>query len=176
MGLTSTWAHNLFVLWAFGFPTVGGSMLDRPKYTHISSNFSLSLTESLFCSLWVFYSFSLVFFPELPSSFFSSLFLIYSVGLVGMPWLSLIISGNDGPIPSCLSGCLGGQGGSGIGIDSHLQEPARQQYHLRQHREAETLFCKAITHLTKLRLIRCDPLSTLQVTLSRYVYWAHTRS
>ena len=71
-----------------------------------------------------------------------------------MPWLSLFISGNDGPIPSCLSGCLGGRGGSGIGIDSHLQELARQRYHLWQHREAETLLCRAILLPTKLRLIR----------------------
>ena len=51
LGLASTWAHNLFVLWAFGFPTVGGSMLGRPKYTSISLSFSLFLTESLLGSL-----------------------------------------------------------------------------------------------------------------------------
>ena len=51
LGLISTWAHNLFVLLAFGFPTEGGPMLDRPKYTTISSRLSLFLTESLICFL-----------------------------------------------------------------------------------------------------------------------------
>ena len=49
--LTFTWAHNLFVLWAFGFPTVSGPMLSRPKYTSISLRLSLFLTESLIYSL-----------------------------------------------------------------------------------------------------------------------------
>ena len=58
LGITSTWAHNLFVLWAFRFPTVGGSILGIPKYTSISSRLSLFLTESLICSFWVFTLFS----------------------------------------------------------------------------------------------------------------------
>ena len=58
LGLTSTWAHNLFVLWAFRFPTVGGPMLSRPKYPSISSRLSPFLAESLICSLWVFTLFS----------------------------------------------------------------------------------------------------------------------
>ena len=58
LGLTPIWAHNLFVLWAFGFPTVSGPMLDRPKYASIFSHLSLFLTESLFCFLWVFTLFS----------------------------------------------------------------------------------------------------------------------
>ena len=51
LGLTSTWAHNLFVLWAFGFPTVGGPMIGKPKYAFVSSRLSLFLTKSLLCSL-----------------------------------------------------------------------------------------------------------------------------
>ena len=51
LGLTSIWAHNLFVLWAFEFSIVGGPMFDRPKYTYISLRLSLFLTESLFYSL-----------------------------------------------------------------------------------------------------------------------------
>ena len=58
LGLAPIWAHNLFVLWAFGFLTVSGPMLDRPKYASISSHLSLFLTESLFCFLWVFTLFS----------------------------------------------------------------------------------------------------------------------
>ena len=58
LGLTSTWAHNLFVLWAFGFPTVGDPLLGRPKHTSISSSLSLFLTKSLLCFLWVFTLFS----------------------------------------------------------------------------------------------------------------------
>ena len=72
-----------------------------------------------------------------------------------MPWLSLFISGNDGPIPLCLSGCLGRRGGSGIGTDFHLEKPAWQRYRLWQHQEAETLLCRAILLPTKLRSIRC---------------------
>ena len=121
---------------------------------NLPKSFPLPYRITPFLSLYVF-SLLLVYCPELPTPFFSSLFLIYSVRLVGMPWLSLFISGNDGPIPSCLSGCLGRRGGSGIGTDSHLQEPTWQRYHLWQHQEAETLFCQVITHPTKLRLIRC---------------------
>ena len=51
MGLTSMWAHNLFVLWAFVFPTVGGPMLSRPKYNSISLSLSPSLAGSLLCAL-----------------------------------------------------------------------------------------------------------------------------
>ena len=51
LGLTSTWAHNLFVWWAFVFPTMGGPMLGKPKYNSISSSLSLSLTRSFLCSL-----------------------------------------------------------------------------------------------------------------------------
>ena len=58
LGLTSTQAHNRLVLWAFGFPSVGGPMLGKPKYTSISSRLSLFLTEPLICSLRVFALFS----------------------------------------------------------------------------------------------------------------------
>ena len=58
LGLTSTWAHNLFVLWASGFPTVGDPLLGRPKHTSISSSLSLFLTKPLLCFLWVFTLFS----------------------------------------------------------------------------------------------------------------------
>ena len=51
LGLTSTWAHNLFVWWAFVFPTMGGLMLSRPKYNSISSSLSLSLIGLFLCSL-----------------------------------------------------------------------------------------------------------------------------
>ena len=51
LSLTSIWAHNLFVLWVFGFPTMGGPMLGRPKYTYISSRLFLFPTKSLPCSL-----------------------------------------------------------------------------------------------------------------------------
>ena len=30
LGSSPIWAHNLFVSWAFGFPTMGGSMLGVP--------------------------------------------------------------------------------------------------------------------------------------------------
>ena len=50
-GLNPIWAHNLFVLWAFGFLTVGDPMLDRPKCASISSHLSLFLIESPFCFL-----------------------------------------------------------------------------------------------------------------------------
>ena len=47
LGLTSIWAHNLFVLWAFGFPTVGGSMLGRPEYAFISPSIPHKVTPLL---------------------------------------------------------------------------------------------------------------------------------
>ena len=40
----------------------------------------------------------------------------------------MIISGNDGPIPSCLSECFVGTGSGGIGIGSHLLKGVRQKY------------------------------------------------
>ena len=61
-GLNPIWAHNLFVLWAFGFPTVGGPMLGRPKYTSISSPFTLPHRITLLLSLSV-HSIFLVLFP-----------------------------------------------------------------------------------------------------------------
>ena len=47
LGLTSIWVHNLFVLWAFGFPTVGGFMLGRPEYALISSSIPHRVTPLL---------------------------------------------------------------------------------------------------------------------------------
>ena len=55
-----------------------------------------------------------------------------------MPWLFLIISGNGGPIPLCLSGCCVGGGSSGIGTNSHLQKDVRQWYFPRPYWVAET--------------------------------------
>ena len=125
LGITSTWAHNLFVLWAFGFPTVGGSILGKPKYTSISSRLSLFLTESLLCSFWVFTLF-LVLFLELTTPHSSLSSLIYSLKLVEGLWLIYVISGFGGPIPLSLSGCLGGSGRSGIGTASYLQSTTGQ--------------------------------------------------
>ena len=67
-GLNPIWAHNLFVLWAFGFPTVGGPMLGRPKYTSISSPFTLPHRITLLLSLSV-HSIFLVVFPAFPNPF-----------------------------------------------------------------------------------------------------------
>ena len=99
LGLTFTCAHNLFVLWAFEFPTMGGSMLDIPKYTPIFPSLSLFLTESLFRSLWVFYSF-LSILPKIANPFSSFSPPIYRLGWVEELWLLLLLSANGGPIPS----------------------------------------------------------------------------
>ena len=48
-----------------------------------------------------------------------------------------LTSANKGPIPSSLSGCSIGNGGNGIGTDSHLQKPAQQRYSRRHCRAAE---------------------------------------
>ena len=133
MGLTSTWAHNLFVLWAFVFLIVGGPMLGRPKYDSISLSLSPSLTELLLCSLLSVCTLLLILFPELPTLFFSFSSLIYSSRLVDRLWLMIIqvISGIRGSIPLFQSGCLGGSGKSGIGIASHLRRSAWWRYSLR---------------------------------------------
>ena len=44
---------------------------------------------------------------------------------------------DGGPIPALLSGCSVGKGGNGIGIDSHLQKTAWQQYSRRHYRAVE---------------------------------------
>ena len=104
LGLTSIWAHNLFVLWAFEFSIVGAPMFGRPKYTYISLHLSLFLIESLFCSL----SKCLLSFPSaLPriSNPFSSFSLpIYRLGWVKELWLLFLLRANGGPIPSSQSG------------------------------------------------------------------------
>ena len=108
LGLTSTWAHNRLVLWAFGFPSVGGPMLGKPKYTSISSRLSFFLTESLLYSLSL--SKCLLSFPSaLPriANPFSSLSSpIYRLGWVEELWLLLPLSANGGPTPSSQSGCF----------------------------------------------------------------------
>ena len=104
LGLTLIWAHNLFVLWAFGFPTVGGLILGRPKYASISSqNHSFAFSE---------YS---LYFPSIlprianPLSSFS--LPIYRQGWVEELWLLLLLSANGDPIPSSQGGRLVGKVG-----------------------------------------------------------------
>ena len=49
LGLTSTWAQNLFVLWTFGFPTVGGSILGSLNTLWFTQTL-LSTSQSYFLS------------------------------------------------------------------------------------------------------------------------------
>ena len=119
LGLTSTWAHNRLVLWAFGFPSVRGPMLGKPKYTSISSRLSLFLTEPLICSLRVFALFS-----QYSSQNCQPLFLILS------SYLQARMSG--GVMITSPSQCewrsnsiiskwtFRRKGGSGIGIDCYF--------------------------------------------------------
>ena len=51
LGLTSIWAHNLFVLWAFEFPIAGGSMLGRLEYTLISPSIPHRVTLLLYLNV-----------------------------------------------------------------------------------------------------------------------------
>ena len=66
LGLTSTWAHNLFVFVGFGFPTMGDPMLGNLSTllfppTLLFTSLSHYLTFSNGCS------FLLLFSPELPT-------------------------------------------------------------------------------------------------------------
>ena len=75
-------SQSICFVWAFGFPTVGGPMLGRPKYTSVSSCLNLFLIESL---LYYLFECLLPFLNTLPIfsnplSSFSSL--IYSLRLV----------------------------------------------------------------------------------------------
>ena len=105
MGMTSTWAHNLFVSWAFVFSTVGGPMLGKPKYNSISSSLSLSLIGSLLCSLSVF-----AFFSQLSSQNCQPPFLILifylQLKISGKVMITFMVSGKGGPMLLSLSGYL----------------------------------------------------------------------
>ena len=75
LGLTLIWAHNLFVLWAFGFPTVGGLMLGQAQICfYFLTPFTLPHIITHLLSLSI-HSIFLIFFPELPTPFLHSLFL-----------------------------------------------------------------------------------------------------
>ena len=56
------------------------------------------------------------------------------------------------------------------------KKPIRQQYFLRQYREAESSFYQATTHSAKIILIKSSSLLTFRVGWTRYVYWAHGES
>ena len=119
LGLISTWARNLFVLWAFGFPTMGGPMLgnlDTPRFTQTI----LSTSQSYFLSEWLLFSFILLSRVTYPISSFSPP--IYRRGwveelwllLILSAWLLLILSANGGPIPLSQSGRFVGKVGMAL--------------------------------------------------------------
>ena len=55
LGLISTWAHNLFVLWAFGFPIMGDPMLGSLNTLQFTQTL-LSTSQSFFQSDYSFLS------------------------------------------------------------------------------------------------------------------------
>ena len=149
LGLTSIWAHNLFVSWAFEFPNVGGSMLGRPRYPSISSSFSLFLTDLLLCSLSKCLLSSLSTLSRIANPHFFLHHPIYSFRLVEVLWLPPSISANEGPLPLSLGGYLGKWGGSGIGTDSHFIRDVRQWHFLRHYREAGSSCYRATIHRSR---------------------------
>ena len=86
-------------------------------------------------------------------------------------WLLLLTSANGGPIPSSQNGCSVRKGGSGIGIDSHLQKPAQQQCSQGHYR---VRCLRATTLLTKLEMIgrRGGLLEVFRLVWSYFSSWA----
>ena len=137
IGLRLYLGSQSICIMGFGFPTMGGSMLRSPN-TPLFPQIPLFTSHSCSPSFLEWSLFSLNILSRIASPFFSFSFLIYSVRSVGMPWLFLIISGNGGPIPLCLSGYFVESGSSGIGTDSHLQKDVQQRYSPRPYRAVET--------------------------------------
>ena len=143
MDFTYNWAHNLFVLWALGFLQWGVLRLKTQSLTLVFTTPSLShkATSLSFGMVPLLSSCLLLRVFSHPLNF-SSQSLFYSVRSVGVSWLFLIISGNVGPIPLCLSGCFVGSGSSGIGTGFHLRNDVWQRYSLRLYWAAETCIPK----------------------------------
>ena len=100
----------------------------------------------LLSSLLILLLFALCFLSKIANhfSFYSP---IYSFRWVEALWLFPDLTRVDGgPIPSFLSGCSVGNGGSGIGTGSHLQKMVRQQYSPRQYRDAKNIGCSRQLH------------------------------
>ena len=130
----STWVHKLFVFVGFRFPTMGGpilgdlsTLLFKPlSFPHRITTF---LSQSGFSPLNVF------------SRITNPLFLIHfsylQAKIGGGAMITSPYQYKWGSILSSQSGCFVGKGGSGIGIDSHLQKPARLRCSQRHYRAAE---------------------------------------
>ena len=138
MDFTYNWAHNLFILWALGFLLWVVLRLETQSLTLVFTTPSLShKATSLSFGIVPLLSSCLIFRVS-NSLNFSSQSLIYSVRSMGVSWLFLIISGNGGLIPLCLSGCFVGSGSSGIRTGSHLRKDVQQRYSPRLYRATET--------------------------------------
>ena len=83
-----------------------------------------------------------------------------------------LTSANGGPIPSSQSGCFVGEGGSGIGIDSYLQKPTRQQCSRRHYCAVECRVPPSNNALYQVRSDRGRLLEVFKLARSHSSSWA----